>query len=53
MQHPGTYQTRVLQYAQVDRVVGDAALSEYAAVYSVWWSVSCSRRWRPASLRRG
>ena len=35
MQHPGTYQTRVLQYGQVDRVVGDAALSEYAAVYSV------------------
>ena len=33
MQHPGTYQTRVSEYAGVDRVLGDAALSAYAELY--------------------
>ena len=33
MQHPGTYQTRVSEYSQVNRVVGDAALSAYGELY--------------------
>ena len=33
MQHTGTYQTRVSEYAGVDRVLGDAALSAYAELY--------------------
>ena len=33
MQRPGTYQTRVSEYSQVNRVVGDAALSAYGELY--------------------
>ena len=33
MDHPGTYQTRLSEYAGVDRALGDAALSAYAELY--------------------
>ena len=33
MQHLGTYQTRVSEYAGVDRALGDAALSAYGDLY--------------------
>ncbi|MYH12348.1 MAG: IS200/IS605 family element transposase accessory protein TnpB [Rhodothermaceae bacterium] len=33
MQHPGTYQTRVAEYADVERQAGDAALSAYGELY--------------------
>ncbi len=34
MQHPGTYQTRVSEYAGVDREAGDGALSAYGELYA-------------------
>ena len=33
MKHPGTYQTRIVDYGGVDRAVGDAALAACAALY--------------------
>ena len=33
MQHPGTYQTRISEYAGVDRTAGDGALAAYAELY--------------------
>ena len=33
MQHPGTYQTRIWEYAGIDRVAGDGALSAYGELY--------------------
>ena len=34
MQRPGTYQTRVSEYAGVDREAGDGALSDYGELYA-------------------
>ena len=33
MQHPGTYQTRISEYAGIDRTLGDGALAAYAELY--------------------
>ena len=33
MQQPGTYQTRISDYADMDRLEGDAALARYAELY--------------------
>ena len=33
MEHPGTYQTRISEYAGIERALGDGALSAYAELY--------------------
>ena len=33
MHKPGTYQTRISDYADLDRLEGDAALAAYAGLY--------------------